>query len=168
MPRGIYIRKRKDPWDLLWKHVDKNGPIPPFRPDLGPCWIWLGNKSKKGYGLWSTGDQNHRTTSSVHTVLYEKLVGPVPDGLELDHLCRMRACCNPMHLEPVTGSVNVRRGDGPSLLVARNKSRAEAITYCPQGHPYDERNTYVTKSKSRVCRACRALSCRDWRASRGR
>lgn len=44
MPRGIYIRKRKDPWDLLWKHVDKNGPIPPFRPDLGPCWIWLGKR----------------------------------------------------------------------------------------------------------------------------
>jgi hypothetical protein len=70
------------------------------------CWVWLGLKSPDGYGRTAVGGRDVHT----HRAVYECLVGPIPDGLQLDHLCRNRACCNPAHLEPVTQIENIRRG----------------------------------------------------------
>jgi hypothetical protein len=86
----------------FWPQVDKSGPPSRYRPDLGPCWLWLGPLNRHGYGIYS----NKRT----HRIAYELLVGAVPRGLELDHLCRVRNCCNPAHLEAVTHQVNAKRG----------------------------------------------------------
>ena len=109
---------------------------------LSPCWTWLWHKDRSGYGtvFWKGRGQ------SVHRVMYELVNGPVPLGLELDHLCRNRACFNPQHLEPVTHRENMVRGYG---WAGRNNRK----THCPSGHPYDDENTYRTKD-GRRCRAC--------------
>jgi hypothetical protein len=78
----------------------------------------------------------------VHRWFYEQANGPIPDGLELDHLCRNPRCCNPAHLEAVTHAENMARG------------KAAQQTHCIQGHPFDEANTYYRRSGTRDCRAC--------------
>lgn len=90
---------------------------------------------------------------SVHTVAYELLVGPIPKGLEPDHLCRVRACVRPSHIEPVTPRENVRRGTSP---VAMNAAK----THCPKGHPYAGTNLVLRGKlkRNRVCRIC----CNDY------
>lgn len=112
----------------------------------GDCWTWTGWKLWNGYGRVRI----HRTTLKlVHRVVYELVVGPIPDGLTLDHLCRNRACVNPAHLEPVTMRVNNLRGFGVSGVNARK-------TECPHGHPYDVANTRIYRG-FRYCRACDRL-----------
>lgn len=90
----------------------------------------------------------------VHVATYEEWVGPVASGLTIDHLCRVRDCCNPEHLEPVTHRENLLRGDTVS---ARNVAK----THCPQGHPYSGENLILRHYPNRVGRVCRA--CRDQR-----
>lgn len=107
------------------------------------CWTWQATISGGGYG-YVTVDGRQRV---AHRVMYELLVGEIPAGTELDHLCRNRSCVNPAHLEPVTHRVNVRRGVG---LAARN-ARA---THCGRGHAFDEANTRIRANGSRYCRAC--------------
>lgn len=115
-----------------------------------PCWRWKGQISNGGYGLMSLTRKGHQRMMSAHRVSYMLLVGPIPDGLTLDHLCRNRWCVNPDHLEAVTLQVNMSRG-------------AHALkTHCPQGHPYDEANTYMNGS-SRDCRACRNARSKAWK-----
>lgn len=114
------------------------------------CWLWTGGKNLHGYGQMWVGQRPTRTKRLAHRVAYELFVGPIPDGLELDHLCRVRGCVNPTHLEPVTGSENQRRGLNPALL----RARAATIVACPHGHPYDAANTAVIGGK-RHCRMCR-------------
>jgi hypothetical protein len=112
------------------------------------CWLWTASKSG-GYGQFMPGPRGTRPTRA-YVVAYEHFVGPIPLGLELDHLCRTRACCNPAHLEPVTHRENVLRGESPHAANARK-------THCVNGHPFDERNTYRRKDKEngrRQCRAC--------------
>lgn len=115
------------------------------------CWEWTGPTNNHGYGR--TGNAEY-----VHRVVWRETVGPIPEGLELDHLCRNPACCNPDHLEPVTHAENMRR----SLSANRAK------THCPAGHPYDERNTLLAEKpqgwKNRICKACKADRQRRYRA----
>ena len=125
--------------ERLWAKVNKNGPVPAYRPDLGPCWIWTGCLNKHGYGKISMGLRGG-SIRGTHVVAYELLVGNVPGGLELDHLCRVRACLNPLHLEPVTGAENMRRA-------------MEARTHCDRGHLFNEANTRWYRGH-RLCRAC--------------
>mgnify|MGYP001599849985 CR=1 FL=1 len=129
----------------FWAKVDKNGPVPDYAPHLGPCWIWTAFIRSAGYAHVSWDGQ----TRDGHLIAYELTIGPVPEGLELDHLCRVRRCVNPLHLEPVTRAENLRRS--PITFVAINLAK----THCPQGHPYDEANTYRTRDGGRVCRACK-------------
>ncbi len=113
------------------------------------CWDWQGCKMGNGYGQLGVGGRHY----AAHRYAYEQLVGPIPEGLDLDHLCRNRACANPAHLEPVTRKENLRRGDhwgGRHNLVK---------THCPHGHPYDEANTYRNKTTGkRCCRACARIT----------
>lgn len=106
------------------------------------CWVWSGPTSD-GYGAVQLG----RRREYVHRVVYETLRGPVPDGLELDHLCRQRACYRPDHLEPVTHRENVLRGDSAMARRARQ-------TECIRGHPFSPENTYIRRNGTRFCREC--------------
>jgi hypothetical protein len=108
------------------------------------CWNWTASRNK-GYGQINWGGRPRGT----HRVVYELIVGAIPSGLQIDHLCRNRSCCNPDHLEPVTHAENVRRG-------------ADAVTHCPQGHPYDEANTGYNGrgSTRRRCLACHRAQAR--------
>lgn len=127
----------------LWSRVDRSG---------GPhtCWLWLGRTNAKGYGRITVNGQGR----FVHRVAYELLVGPIPDGLQIDHVkasgCTNRNCVNPEHLEPVTSRENNLRSD---CVSARNAAK----THCPKGHPYDDDNTYMTKAGTRQCRRCNVL-----------
>ena len=134
------------PVELFWSKVDKTGPAPSFRPELGPCWIWTGYVNPKtGYGEIS---QRRRPTPSgtkmPHRAAYELLREIIPDGRFIDHLCRVRTCVNPDHLEPVTPKVNTERG-----------LHGELRTECSKGHNLTPENTYVRPSdNSRKCRIC--------------
>ena len=107
------------------------------------CWMWTASKHPFGHGQFRAEGRK----VFAHRWLYELLVGPIPEGLSLDHLCRVPACVRPSHLEPVTHRENVLRGVGPSAVNARK-------THCPQGHPYNEVNTHVGKKGGRICRTC--------------
>ena len=125
-----------------------------IRTDDDGCWIWQGGKTTGGYG--------HITVDSVNTMAhrwsYEFLRADIPDGLELDHLCRVPACVNPWHLEPVTPRINLLRGN---TIQAANAAKTE----CLRGHPFDEANTYRVRG-SRECRACRNAASRRQKARR--
>lgn len=94
----------------FWSRVDRNGPVPAYRPDLGPCWLWRGAGANHnlGYGIWHPRRSEHH---GAHRYAYELVVGVIPEGLHLDHLCRVPSCVNPSHLEPVTPSENTIRGN---------------------------------------------------------
>ncbi|MFH9014005.1 HNH endonuclease signature motif containing protein [Streptomyces sp. NPDC017943] len=118
------------------------------------CWFWTASKNTGGYGHFMYGGQR----GNAHRFAYEALVGPIPEGLVLDHLCRVRHCVNPDHLEPVTMRVNSLRGEGPS---AKNAVK----THCKQGHEFSASNTYVTPRGRRQCRTCQRSRQRTWRRS---
>jgi len=108
------------------------------------CWLWIGSLKGGGYGQTSWRGKN----ISAHRLVYQELVGPIPAGLDLDHLCRVRRCCNPVHLEPKTRRANLLAGETiPAAHAAK--------THCPAGHPYDGANTYLRNDNgARLCRAC--------------
>jgi hypothetical protein len=116
-------------------------------PTDSGCIEWIASLNNNGYGTFAVG--GNRSTVA-HRWAYEHFVGPVPDGLDLDHLCRNRRCVNPDHLEPVTTSTNLLRAVGMGQANA-------AKTHCPAGHPYDGDNLYIPPSRAnnRMCRACR-------------
>lgn len=116
------------------------------------CWQWVGAQWKLGYGKFTEPGTQRRV--GAHRWGYERFVGPIPDGLELDHLCRNPSCVNPSHLEPVTHLENVRRGISGEVNGGRQRSK----THCPRGHEYTAANTYYRRDgNARNCRACGAL-----------
>lgn len=135
--------------ERFWKKVNKDGPIPEQRSALGPCWQWTASTTAGGYGQIRDGG-TRGSMLYAHRLAYEFTVGPIPDGLQLDHLCRNRACVNPSHLEPVANRENGLRGQSFAAINARK-------THCPQGHEYTPENTVVySKDGSRRCRICRS------------
>lgn len=151
---GQSPRRASKAADRFWPKVNKDGPIPTNRPDLGQCWVWTAALNH-GYGDFFIKRDTSR--ARAHRWAYESLVGPIPDGLTLDHLCRNRACVNPAHLEPVPMRVNCLRGEGASALCARK-------THCVHGHAFSKSNTIIEADRSRRCRICRNLNnAKQWR-----
>lgn len=107
------------------------------------CWEWSGPLTMHGYGYLS----RQKKKVMAHRATYEMWCGPIPEGLELDHLCKNRACGRPDHLEPVTHRENVRRGDALSGKRSRQ-------THCHRGHPLSGENLRINKNGSRSCRTC--------------
>lgn len=134
----------------------------PTTPD--GCWEWTGALHHGGHGEFRVG----RRMVRAHRFGYETFVGPIPDGMDLDHFrlnpgprrcgCMSR-CVNPEHVEPVTHRENILRGTAPSARNAR-------ATHCPAGHSYDETNTYRTKEGYRRCRSCNTETARRLRSRR--
>ncbi|MFE6683954.1 HNH endonuclease signature motif containing protein [Streptomyces sp. NPDC057729] len=127
-----------------WSKVAFDGPISLHRQAPGRCWTWTAGLNNRGYG----GFKANGAVIGAHRWSYEQLLGEIPAGLELDHLCRNRACVRPDHTEPVTHRVNTLRSTAPTARNAR-------ATHCPHGHPYNDANTYRTPAGYRRCRACR-------------
>lgn len=120
--------------------INRNGPPAKHSQtgaDIGPCWLWTASIDTGGYGSVQHGGR----VVPAHRAVYEVLVGAIPEGKHLDHLCRVTACVNPAHLEPVTRSQNMRRG----------RTRRDD-THCRAGHPF---GAEVDKHGYRVCVACR-------------
>jgi hypothetical protein len=135
------------------------------------CLIWLGRLDVRGgYPLVARGSGRSEVPYRAHRLAYEFAKGPVPEGLVLDHLCRVRSCINPAHLEPVTIVENVRRGMialGPRWGEA-GRSAMSSKTRCPQGHPYSGNNLVINNQGRRTCRECaRVSSLKCWRAKHG-
>jgi hypothetical protein len=130
------------------------------------CWLWAGSiNPTRGYGrIFSKSDDGRWRESMAHRVMYENLIGPIPKALVLDHVCRVRSCVNPAHLEPVTQRLNILRGVGPTAVHARR-------THCARGHELTPDNVRVQGSRSgrnyqRLCKACRRDGLRAWRLRR--
>jgi hypothetical protein len=129
------------------------------RVDPDGCWIWTGNQSDDGYGRIGI---SHNVSVRAHRAVYRELVGPIPDGLVIDHLCRVLLCVNPEHLDVVDSVENSRRGNGPQAHALRTNR-------CIRGHEFTEVNTVIRKNGSRACRVClrvRDQAYRDRRAAR--
>ncbi len=153
--KGIFSRSREGSADMswqdtqFWKTREIKTPLQHIVSNIVPnpvsgCWVW-GKSLSDGYGNFRMGHKTHR----AHQVSYKLFVGDVPCGLELDHKCRNRACCNPAHLEPVTRRTNLLRSSLTNTFLNAIK------THCPQGHEYTVENTYGRPSKSeRQCRTC--------------
>lgn len=111
---------KQRPWEERFDdNFHKTGSLPKWRPDLGPCWPWTRGNQDTGHAQLRADGR----LQFVHRLAYERWVGPIPDGFQVDHLCRNGACVNPGHLEPVPGPENSRR--------ARECPRCLYLTHCP-------------------------------------
>lgn len=128
-----------DPELRFWRNVE---------PTTDGCWVWTGLRIRQGYGRMRLGNERKIL---AHRFAYERFVGPIPEGLTLDHLCRNRACVNPAHLEPVTHRENMRRGLSGQLK-----------THCARGHEFTADNLAPTRDGSRRCLACKRAEGREY------
>jgi hypothetical protein len=148
----LKIRKKPGPKPIptdirFWKNVEIT---------IGSCWIWTAYKKPNGYGQFNEKIGTVKKTLYAHRFSYEMKNGHVPEGLELDHHCRMRSCVNPDHLEAVTRYVNVHRSVLPP------PSRNAMKMFCDQGHRFDHKNTWHEMNKDdsvkgRHCRECHRI-----------
>ena len=101
----------KPPAERFWEKVDLNGPVPsdPWIPLSMGCWLWVASLDRGGYGQFRVSTSPFDGPVRAHRFAYEQLVGPIPSDREIDHLCRVRHCVNPDHLEPVTHQANMIR-----------------------------------------------------------
>jgi hypothetical protein len=129
-----------DDAERFWPKVNRDG---------DGCWLWNARLfTQTGYGLFTVRcDDGKWRPTTAHRVSYQLTVGPIPDRFHVDHLCRVRPCVRPEHLEAVTQRENVLRGDGLSAIAARRDC-------CVKGHPYTAENTYIRPAGHRECRAC--------------
>lgn len=144
--------------EKIWGRIDKNGPSHKYKPELGQCWIWTGQK-QRGQGLVAVKKERFL----VHRVVYELFKSKIPEGLEIDHICHNedkdcaggescihRACCNPDHLEAVTRRTNQIRGLSPVGINYRK-------THCVHGHEFTPENTKM-KNGCRYCITCERIN----------
>lgn len=141
---GMHYERKRQGRDLTVPRYFVAQRVPPiedlFEIDDAGCWIWQHTVTTSGYGRYKH--------EQAHRVLYEKYVEPIPEGLELDHLCVVPLCVNVDHLEPVTHAENVRRSTAPGAVAVRTNK-------CSRGHEYTPENTWVRPDGGgRVCRAC--------------
>ena len=149
-------RSDRRPSDLIrplavrfWEKVNKNGPIPAHRSDLGPCWIWTASVGSHGYGQISNRETGKPITAP-HAAL--EIAGiKVPKGFVPDHLCENKSCVNPSHLEIVTVVINVMRGNS---VPARNARK----THCRRGHELVAPNLQLYRWRGRQIRKCQACT----------
>ena len=116
-----------------------------------PCWLWTANRKSGGYGQLTLNGKRRL----AHRLVYELMVGPIPDGMQLDHLCRQRGCVNPGHLRVCTLRENSRAPGSKTGRATGARNRAK--THCPKGHEYNDANTYRAKGE-RSCRTCGRVS----------
>lgn len=114
------------------------------------CWLWTAGKFSNGYGLFALGTKP-RKNALAHRYAYQQLIGEVPEGKDLDHLCRVRHCVNPAHLEAVSRSENLRRG-----------KKRQLKTHCKRGHLLGNDNVYINNNH-RHCKECKRVNKRKWR-----
>ena len=117
----------------FWKKVEKTD----------TCWLWRGAIADTGYGTYKLTNQS---TQLAHRVVYERLVGPLINGMQVDHKCGIRQCVNPNHLEQVTQSINMKR--------AYDRRKRQGRMACNYGHRYTERNTIYLAVGGKICRTC--------------
>lgn len=125
--------------ERLMERVDKRGPL--------GCWPWLSTRNSEGYGMFTLQVEGRRVSRPAHRLVWTELVGEIPADKVLDHICRVRHCVRPEHLEIVTFRANVLRGVGPT---AQNARRSE----CVNGHQLTPANLYLTREGHRHCRTC--------------
>ena len=123
--------------ERFWSKVDMSG----------DCWLWTGAQMGPGYGHLRVGRRSEGTITA-HRFAWEQANGAVPEGMELDHLCRVRHCVNPAHIEAVPHRTNVLRGNAPTAILYREGR-------CANGHAVSPENTYFRKGTRKVV-SCRA------------
>ncbi len=122
------------------------------QPEVGTCWLWIGATTPQGYGTFWDG----RKIRSAHKWVFEYAYGKCAENKVLDHLCGVKPCANPAHLEEVTKNENSRRGF--SIATCYNASKS----HCSHGHHYDDKNTYIDRRGRRSCRSCKRETNKAW------
>lgn len=129
----------------FWAKVDRNGPTPAHRPELGPCWLWIAALAEGGYGAFRV---SRALATTAHRWSYEHSNSPIPDGAFVCHHCDVPRCVRPEHL--FLGTLLVNNQD----MFHKGRSRQQQATHCPAGHEYNEENTFFDAGRRR-CKSCR-------------
>ena len=124
------------------------------------CWLWEGQKNVNGYGKIGIGSRTDKTNRMVyaHRLSYEIYVGPIPEYLTINHICKVRNCVNPSHLEAITLIENLKKADLGKNTGLKQRSK----THCPSSHEYDKRNVRIARDGSRKCKPCQTKRSREW------